>query len=55
VAAAGKIKLAYEADAKDWLASNRQREVEQALTATNDKIDAIIATNDTLAQASSRR
>jgi D-xylose transport system substrate-binding protein len=55
VAAAGKIKLAYEADAKDWLASNGQREVEQALTATNDKIDAIIATNDTLAQASSRR
>ena len=50
LAAAGKIKLVYEADAKDWLASNAQREVEQALTATDDRIDAIVAANDTLAQ-----
>ena len=48
--AAGKIKLVYEADTKDWLASNAQREVEQALTATDDRIDAIVAANDTLAQ-----
>ena len=50
LAAAGRIKLVYEADAKDWLASNAQREVEQALTATDDRIDAIVAANDTLAQ-----
>jgi D-xylose transport system substrate-binding protein len=48
--AAGRIRLVYEADTKNWLASNAQREVEQALTATNDQIDAIVAANDTLAQ-----
>jgi D-xylose transport system substrate-binding protein len=48
--AAGKIKLVYETDAKDWLAANAQRATEEALTLTNDRIDAIIAANDTLAQ-----
>jgi D-xylose transport system substrate-binding protein len=48
--ATGRIKLVYEADTKSWLASNAQREVEQALTTTNDGIDAIIVANDTLAQ-----
>jgi D-xylose transport system substrate-binding protein len=48
--AANKIKIVYEADTKEWLASNAQREVEQALTATGDKIDGIVAANDTLAQ-----
>jgi D-xylose transport system substrate-binding protein len=48
--ATGRIKLVYEADTKNWLAANAQREVEQALTATNDEIDAIVAANDTLAQ-----
>jgi D-xylose transport system substrate-binding protein len=48
--AAGKIKIVYETDTKDWLATNAQREVEQALTAQNDKIDGIVAANDTLAQ-----
>jgi D-xylose transport system substrate-binding protein len=50
LAAAGKIKIVYEADTKDWLAENAQREVEQALTANNDQIDGIVAANDTLAQ-----
>jgi D-xylose transport system substrate-binding protein len=49
--AAGKIKLVYETDAKDWLAANAQRATEEALTLTNDRIDAIIAANDTLARA----
>lgn len=48
--AAGKIKIVYETDTKDWLATNAQREVEQALTAQNDKVDGIVAANDTLAQ-----
>jgi D-xylose transport system substrate-binding protein len=48
--AAGKIKVVYEADTKDWLASNAQREVEEALTANNDNIAGILAANDTLAQ-----
>jgi D-xylose transport system substrate-binding protein len=48
--AAGKIKIVYEADTKDWLADNAQREMEQALTANNDKIDGVVAANDTLAQ-----
>ena len=48
--ASGKIKIVYETDTKDWLATNAQREVEQALTAQNDKIDGIVAANDTLAQ-----
>ena len=48
--AAGKIRLVYETEIKDWLAATAQRETEQALTLTNDRIDAIIAANDTLAQ-----
>jgi D-xylose transport system substrate-binding protein len=48
--AAGKITVSYETDVKDWLAANAQRATEQALTATNDRLDAIIAANDTLAQ-----
>ena len=48
--AAGKIKVPYETDTKDWLATNAQRETEQALTATDDRLDAVIAANDTLAQ-----
>jgi D-xylose transport system substrate-binding protein len=48
--ASGKLKIVYEADTKDWLADNAQREMEQALTATNDKIDGVVAANDTLAQ-----
>jgi len=48
--AAGKIKIPYETDTKDWLASNAQRETEQALTLTGDHLDAIVAANDTLAQ-----
>ncbi len=50
LAAAGKIKVPYETDTKDWLAANAQRETEQALTVTNDRIDAVVAANDTLAQ-----
>lgn len=48
--ASGKIKIVYEADTKDWLAANAQREMEQALTANNNQIDGVVTANDTLAQ-----
>ena len=48
--AEGKINTVHEAEAKGWLAANAQRAVEQALTASNDMIDGVLAANDTLAQ-----
>ena len=50
LAEAGKIEIVHEAEAKGWLAANAQRAIEQALTATGDQIDGIVAANDTLAQ-----
>ncbi len=47
---AGKIEIVYEAEAEGWLAANAQRAMEQALTANEDKIDGVVAANDTLAQ-----
>ena len=50
LAEAGKIEIVYEAEAKGWLAENAQRAIEQALTATENGIDGVVAANDTLAQ-----
>ena len=50
LADAGKIEIVHEAEAKGWLAANAQRAIEQALTATNEQIDGVVAANDTLAQ-----
>ena len=50
LAEAGEIEIVYEAEAKGWLAANAQRAIEQALTATGDDIDGVVAANDTLAQ-----
>ena len=50
LAEAGKIDIVYEAEAKGWLAANAQRAIEQALTATDNGIDGVVAANDTLAQ-----
>ena len=50
LADAGEIEIVHEAEAKGWLAANAQQAIEQALTATNEEIDGIVAANDTLAQ-----
>ena len=50
LADAGKIEIVHEAEAKGWLAANAQVAIEQALTATNEQIDGVVAANDTLAQ-----
>ena len=46
----GTINLVYEGEAKGWIPANAQRLMEQALTANDDKIDAVVAANDGLAQ-----
>ncbi len=48
--ASKKLKLVYEADTAEWLPSNAQKETEEALTNTGNKIDGILAANDGLAQ-----
>jgi D-xylose transport system substrate-binding protein len=42
----GEIKIVMEQWIKDWLPSEAQRLMEQALTANNNKIDAVLAPND---------
>ena len=46
----GTINIVYEGEAKGWIPANAQRLMEQALTANDDKIDAVVAANDGLAQ-----
>lgn len=43
---AGKIKIVAEAYTDGWLPANAQRNMEQILTAQDNKIDAVIASND---------
>ncbi len=43
---AGKIKIVAEAYTDGWLPANAQRNMEQILTAQDNKVDAIIASND---------
>ncbi|MGO8196673.1 D-xylose ABC transporter substrate-binding protein [Rhizobium ruizarguesonis] len=43
---AGKIKNVGEAYTDGWLPENAQRNMEQFLTANNNKIDAVVASND---------
>ena len=45
----GAIKLGYEQDTPDWLASNAQTETEQALTKVGNGLTGIVAANDGLA------
>lgn len=47
----GRLKLAYESDTPGWDPKNGQREMEQALTKLNDKVDGVLAPNDGLATA----
>ncbi len=42
----GKIKVVGEAYTDGWLPANAQRTMEQFLTANNNKIDAVVASND---------
>jgi D-xylose transport system substrate-binding protein len=44
--AAGKIKNAGEAYTDGWLPANAQKNMEQILTKTDNKIDAVVASND---------
>src|SRR5271163_3205488 len=44
--AAGKIKNAGEAYTDGWLPANAQRNMEQILTKTGNKVDAVVASND---------
>ena len=46
----GTINIVYEGEAKGWIPANAQRLMEQALTANDDNIDAVVAANDGLAQ-----
>jgi len=43
---AGKIKNVGEAYTDSWLPANAQRNMEQMLTANNNKVDAVVASND---------
>lgn len=43
---AGKIKIVGEAYTDGWLPANAQRNMEQILTATNNGVDAVVASND---------
>ncbi|WP_067619613.1 sugar ABC transporter substrate-binding protein [Alicyclobacillus acidiphilus] len=47
----GKLKLGYQTYTPNWDPSTGQREMEQALTKLNNKVDAILAANDDLAGA----
>ncbi|OUR75932.1 D-xylose ABC transporter substrate-binding protein [Alphaproteobacteria bacterium 46_93_T64] len=42
----GKIKIVAEAYTDGWLPANAQRNMEQILTAQDNKVDAVIASND---------
>ncbi|WP_346893405.1 D-xylose ABC transporter substrate-binding protein [uncultured Roseibium sp.] len=42
----GKIKIVGEAYTDGWLPANAQRNMEQILTATDNKVDAVVASND---------
>src|SRR4029079_11155645 len=42
----GKIKNVGEAYTDGWLPANAQRNMEQFLTANNNKVDAVVASND---------
>jgi D-xylose transport system substrate-binding protein len=44
--AAGKIKNVGEAYTDGWLPANAQKNMEQILTKTNNKVDAVVASND---------
>jgi D-xylose transport system substrate-binding protein len=44
--AAGKIKNVGEAYTDGWLPANAQRNMEQILTKTSNKVDAVVASND---------
>lgn len=46
----GRIKLAFEGEAKGWLPANAQAIMEQALTQTNNQVAGVVAANDGLAQ-----
>lgn len=43
---AGKIKIIGEAYTDGWLPANAQRNMEQILTAADNKVDAVVASND---------
>ncbi|WP_417767260.1 D-xylose ABC transporter substrate-binding protein [Stappia sp.] len=42
----GKIKIVGEAYTDGWLPANAQRNMEQILTANNNEVDAVVASND---------
>ena len=48
--AAGRIKLVFEGEAKDWLPTNAQALMEQALTQADNNVAGVVAANDGLAQ-----
>lgn len=43
---AGKVKIVGEAYTDGWLPANAQRNMEQILTANNNAVDAVVASND---------
>ncbi len=49
--ASGAVKIIMDQPVKDWQASEAQKLVEQALTANNNKVDAVLAPNDGTAGA----
>ena len=50
----GKIKNVGEAYTDGWLPANAQRNMEQFLTANNNKVDAVVAANDGTAGGADR-
>jgi D-xylose transport system substrate-binding protein len=49
-AKSGRIKLAFEGEAKGWIPANAQALMEQALTLTSNDVAGVVAANDGLAQ-----
>lgn len=47
----GSLKKGYESYTQDWLPANGLREMEQALTTLNNKVDGVLVANDGLAGA----
>jgi D-xylose transport system substrate-binding protein len=45
----GKIKVVYEDYTTDWKTENAQKNMETALNANNNKIDAVVSENDSMA------
>ncbi len=52
---AGEITIVGEANTDGWQPANAQANMEQILTETDNRVDAVVASNDGMAGGASRR